>query len=107
MLEHIAVHRYFMGIDWKRDISEEEAIVHWYDNVYMPVINVIRDTNILKEFPGKAEGDLYLWVLDRQRYLVDEGESLQPPETAAYTFVDEEAKKPARKPRSDKGKKRK
>ena len=24
MLEHIAVHRYFMGLDWKRDISEEE-----------------------------------------------------------------------------------
>ena len=44
MLEHIAVHRYFMGIDWKRDISEEEAITHWYDNVYMPVVNVIRDT---------------------------------------------------------------
>jgi hypothetical protein len=122
MLEHIAVHRYFMGLDWKRDISEEEAVTHWYDTVYMPVVNVIRDTNILKEFPGKTEGDLYLWVLDHQRYLVDAGESLQPPETAARTFVDEEAKKPAsktgrktgRKTRSDKrsspvdkGKKRK
>ena len=104
MLEHIAVHRYFMGLDWKRDISEEEAITHWYDTVYMPVVQVIRDTNILKEFPGKTEGDLYLWVLDHQRFLVDTGEPLQPPETAARTFVD---KKPARKPRSDKGKKRK
>src|SRR5512147_2421991 len=41
MLEHIAVHRYFMGLDWKRDISEKEAIAHWYDSVYMPIINVI------------------------------------------------------------------
>jgi len=104
MLEHIAVHRYFMGLDWKRDISEEEAVTHWYDTVYMPVVQVIRDTNILKDFPGKTEGDLYLWVLDHQRFLVDTGEPLQPPETAARTFVD---KKPARKPRSDKGKKRK
>jgi hypothetical protein len=103
MLEHIAVHRYFMGLDWKRDISEEEAITHWYDTVYMPVVQVIRDTNILKEFPGKTEGDLYLWVLDHQRFLVDTGESLQPPETAARAFVD---KKPARKPRSDRGKTR-
>jgi len=102
MLEHIAVHRYFMGIDWKRDISEEEAIIHWYDNVYMPVVNVIRDTDILNDFPGKTEGDLYLWVLDHQRYLVEEGETLQPPEDAAHTFVDEGVKKPARKPRSDK-----
>ena len=107
MLEHIAVHGYFMGLDWQRDISEEEAVAHWYDTVYMPVVNVIRDTSILKDFPNKTEGDLYLWVLDHQRYLVDAGESLQPPETAARTFVDEGAKKPARKTRSDQGKKRK
>lgn len=102
MLEHIAVHRYFMGLDWKRDISEQEAITHWYDNVYVPVVNVVRDTDILKDFPRKTEGDLYLWVLDHQRYLVEEGETLQPPEAAARTFVDEGIKKPARKPRSDK-----
>src|SRR5688572_11801205 len=107
MLEHIAVHRYFMGIDWERDIAEEEAIVHWYDNVYMPVINVIRETNILKDFPTKTEGDLYLWVLDHQRYLVEEGEALKPPEEAARSFLEDGAKKHARKTRSDKGKKRK
>jgi hypothetical protein len=77
----------------------------------MPVIKVIRETDILKEFPGKTEADLYLWVLDHQRYLAEEGESLHPPEHAARLFVDEEVKKPAHKPgrktRSDKGKKRK
>ena len=108
MLEHIAVHRYFMGIDWKRDISDEEAVAHWYDNVYMPIVRVIRDTEILKEFPGRTEADLYLWVLDHQHYLeAEEGQPLQPPEDAARTFVVGEAKKPARKTRSDKGSKRK
>ncbi len=106
ILEHIAVHRYFMGLDWKRDISVEEAVTHWYDTVYMPIVNIIRDTNILKEFPGKTEADLYLWVLDRQRYLVEAGETLQPPEAAARTFVDDEAKKPVLKIRPKKGKKR-
>jgi hypothetical protein len=97
MLEHIAVHRYFMGIDWKRDISEQEAITHWYDNVYMPIINVIRDTDIIKEFPGKTEGDLYLWVLDHQHYLEsEEGVQLQPPEDAARTFLSDESQKPSR-----------
>lgn len=108
MLEHIAVHRYFMGLDWKRDISEEEAIVHWYDNVYMPVINVIRDTDILKEFPTKTEGDLYLWVLDHQQYLVEEGNPLQPPEDAARTFLGDENKKTLRiKKKNTKAKSRK
>jgi hypothetical protein len=107
MLEHIAVHHYFMGIDLKRDITEEEAIRHWYETVYTPIINVIRETNIIKDLPGKTEGDLYLWVLDHQHYLLEEeGAQLQAPEEAARTFVADEIV-PTRKPRSDKGKKRK
>jgi hypothetical protein len=90
MLEHIAVHRYFMGLDWKRDIAEEEAVIHWYDTVYQPIIKVIRSSKILKEFPGKTEGDLYLWTLDHQRYLAEqEGQQLQPPNEAAKEFIEE------------------
>ena len=90
MLQHIAVHRYFMGLDLRRDVSEEEAITHWYDTVYMPIVKVIRQSKILKDFPGKTEADLYLWVLDHQRYLVEEqGQVLQPPEVAARGFLDD------------------
>jgi hypothetical protein len=88
MLEHIAVHHYFMGLDLQRDVSEEEAVAHWYDTVYMPIIDVIRKSDILKDFPGKTEGDLYMWTLDHQHYLYKEqGEPLQPPHEAAKKFV--------------------
>ena len=90
MLEHIAVHRYFMGLDLKRDISQKEAVEHWYETVYLPIIEVIRESGILKEFPDKTEGDLYLWTLDHQHYLSkEEGQPLQPPEDAAKRFVEE------------------
>ncbi len=90
MAEHIAVHRYFMGLDLKRNITEEEAVTHWYDTVYLPIVKVIRQSKILKEFPGKTEGDLYLWILDHQRYLAEaEGQDLQPPEEAARAYIDE------------------
>ncbi|HEX2697973.1 MAG TPA: hypothetical protein VHM28_09705 [Anaerolineales bacterium] len=89
MLEHIAVHRYFMGLDLKRDILEEEGVKHWYDTVYLPIVKEIRKSKILKEFPGKTEGDLYLWVLDHQSYLASaEGQSLRPPEEAARDFIE-------------------
>ncbi len=89
MLEHIAVHRYFMGLDLKRDISEQEAVTHWYETVYMPIVKVIRKSKILKDFPGRTEGDLYLWVLDHQHYLAErQGQPLQPPEDAAQGFLD-------------------
>jgi len=87
MLEHIAVHRYFMGLDQHRDVSEEEAVAHWYDTVYVPIVNVIRERGILRELPGRAEGDLYLWVLDRQVFLHDRGKDLSPPEEAAEEYV--------------------
>src|SRR5512142_400284 len=34
MLQHIAVHRYFIGLDPNRALPEQEAIMHWYDTVY-------------------------------------------------------------------------
>ena len=88
MLEHIAVHRYFMGLDMQRDISEQEAVAHWYDKVYTPIIEVIRKSDILKYFPDKTEGDVYMWTLDHQHYLSKEqGKPLQPPHEAARKFV--------------------
>lgn len=98
MLEHIAVHRYFMGLDLKRDISEEEAITHWYDTVYMPIIKVIRQNDVLKDFPNKSEGDLYLWILDHQHYLAEAfGQPLLPPKEAAKKFIKTKGKKKTKK----------
>jgi hypothetical protein len=89
ILEHIAVHRYFMGLDLKRDVSEEEAVTDWYDHVYVPIVKVIRSSKVLREFPGKTEGDLYLWVLDHQQYLAEaEGQPLEKPEDAAREFLE-------------------
>ena len=87
ILEHIAVHCYFMGLDLQRDISDEEAVAHWYDKVYLPIIGVIRRSGILREFSGKTEADLYLWILDRQRYLSSQGRTLMSPARAAREFI--------------------
>ncbi len=87
MLEHIAVHRYFMGLDEQRDISDAEAVAHWYDTVYLPIVRVVRASEILQEFPARTETDLYLWVLDHQHYLHQQGNDLQAPATAAWEFI--------------------
>lgn len=89
MTQHIAVHRYFMGLDLKRDISDEEAVVDWYEKVYVPIAKVVRQSRILREFPGRTEADLYLWVLDHQQQLAEaEGQPLEKPEDAARQFIE-------------------
>ena len=60
--EHIDVHRHFMGIEQQREIPYPEAAVHWYDTVYMPFIDIIRERGILRNFPNRTEADLYLWI---------------------------------------------
>ncbi|HZD11202.1 MAG TPA: ParB N-terminal domain-containing protein, partial [Candidatus Binatia bacterium] len=59
--EHIRVHRYYMGIEQQREIPFEEAAAHWYDTVYEPIANIIRERGLLQDFPHRSETDLYLW----------------------------------------------
>jgi Domain of unknown function (DUF4032) len=94
LIEHIAVHRYFMGLDLKRDISEDDAVCDWYDNVYMPIINAVREENILKEFPGRTEADLYLWIIDHKHFLREESGSEVSPDAAAADYAVQFAPKP-------------
>ncbi len=87
LLEHIEVHRYFMGIDFQREISWEEAVAHWYDAVYLPVIEPIREHGLLRWFPGRTETDLYLWVAEHRAELESEtGWSIRP-EAAALELA--------------------
>jgi hypothetical protein len=88
LLEHIAVHRYFMGLDFQRDVSEAEAVEHWYDTVYQPVVQVIRASGVIQAFPDRTEADFYLWVMDHRHYLVSQGKAhLVEPGQVAEEFV--------------------
>ena len=82
--EHIEVHRYFMGLEQGREIPYEEAVGHWYDEVYLPVVRVIRERGILRDFPGRTETDLYLWVSEHRAALEKElGWEIEPGAAAA------------------------
>jgi nucleotide-binding universal stress UspA family protein len=72
LLKHIEVHHYFMGLDQKREVPFEEAVTHWYDTVFSPVIEVIQKGDILSEFPGRTNADLYLWILRHRAELEKE-----------------------------------
>jgi hypothetical protein len=69
LYEHIRVHQYFMGQRRQQEIFQDQAVVSWYDEVYLPLVYVIRENQILKEFPGRTEADLYLWIIEHLYYL--------------------------------------
>ena len=90
ILEHIQIHRYFMGIDFQRDISYQEAVEHWYDVVYSSIIEPIRERGLLRWFPGRTETDMYLWVSAYRADLESElGWSIRPEAVAEKLAVEE------------------
>jgi hypothetical protein len=73
LLEHIEVHRWFLGTERRRPIGWAEAVVSWYDRVYSEVVSAVRESGILADFPGRTEADLYLWLIEHRWYLRQEG----------------------------------
>jgi len=69
LMEHIEVHRYLQSKEWSREFSFDEAAAQWFDQVYSPVVRTIREMDILNEFPGRSETDLYVWLMDHLYFL--------------------------------------
>lgn len=87
LIEHIAVHRYFLGEEQQRKIPWDEAVASWYDNVYLPVVEAIRRHNILNDFPNRTEADLYLWITDHHYFLHEQDQDIDL-EEAAVDFAE-------------------
>jgi hypothetical protein len=66
LLEHINTHRYYLGLEQKRDIIWDEAVVSWYDTVYLPMAEAIQEHGLTKAFPKRTLTDLYWWVSEYQ-----------------------------------------
>jgi nucleotide-binding universal stress UspA family protein len=92
--EHIAVHRYFMGLEQQREIPYEEAVAHWHNTVYLPVVEVIRDRGVLREFPGRTEADLYLWLSEHRSELEEHLGWRVSPEAAATSLSSRFSRRP-------------
>jgi hypothetical protein len=69
ILNHIHVHQYYLGLEWQRDVGYDEAVASWYDHVYLPTVESIREQDILARFPGRTEADAYIWVVEHREAL--------------------------------------
>jgi len=99
ILGHLLGHRYFLGLERGQEISLPEAAASWYDNVYLPVAEVIRRHQVLDQLPGWTEADLYVEITRRWLELSKAGEPAGP-DPALEALLDEVAKKLRKRRRS-------
>jgi hypothetical protein len=91
IFKHILGHGYFLGLEKGRAVSLSEAAASWYDNVYVPVMKVIRKHRVLDDLPGWTEADLYVEATRRWLKLSEEGLP-SGPDRAVDSLIDQEAR---------------
>jgi hypothetical protein len=97
ILDHILGHRYFLGLERGHEVPLPEAAASWYDNVFLPVMNVLREHRVAESFPGWSGGDLYLAVT-KLWLQMREADEAAGPEAAAARLVDERDRREERDP---------
>lgn len=55
--------------DKEKLITFQEASIIWYDNIYLPAIEIIKSYGILEKFPDRTKTDLYIWINEHKRFL--------------------------------------
>jgi hypothetical protein len=98
LLEHISVHRWFLGIESEQEVAYSDAVASWYDRVYLPIVEGIREAAMLSDFPKRTEADLYVWLIEHLWYLREAGELDEetPLDEAARSYASRFSRRPRR-----------
>lgn len=71
-----------------REVSTEEAVISWYDEIYQPIVRIARERRVLQRFPNRTEADIYLWVMAHRDDLTEREEHSIAPEEAVTDLAD-------------------
>jgi hypothetical protein len=94
LLEHIQTHGWFLCEESNESLSFSDIAISWYDNVYFPMVQIIREKDILSGFPQRTEADLYVWIMEHRWFLMKDNTEKVSLEEAADHFSDSFSKKP-------------
>ncbi len=85
--QQIHIHQYYACVDRQEDVSFDDALLDWYDTVYIPLAETIRDRGLLRWFPDRTITDFYLWVTEHRDAIQKELGWTLPTETVADALV--------------------
>jgi hypothetical protein len=60
---HILTHKYYMNQGKEEEVSMEDAVLSWFNTVYLPIVTSVRKCHILHKFPKRTLADMYVWIV--------------------------------------------
>lgn len=91
LINHIMVHKYYINLDKKYEISFDEAAKSWYKQVFWPIAKVIKKRRLLEDYPNRTIGDMYMWIVRNWHYKKISDSSAQI-ESSVESFLENEKK---------------
>ncbi len=92
--KEIAAHQRWMAEQQDgKLVSEPEAVSSWYDNVYLPIVQQIREQGILHKFRWRTETDIYVLLLEHRDELEEMLGWEVDRETAVSDFAEQETQR--------------
>lgn len=94
--EQISIHHYVLELQQHYPVDFKEAVVDWVDAAYLPVVRVINEQGLLRDFPGRTPTDLFMWLTRYQNKLRQTHGWHVEVDRAAETFAEEYSLHPQR-----------
>jgi nucleotide-binding universal stress UspA family protein len=71
-MEQICVRECLLEGERQSGSAFQAAVEDWYDNIYIPLAETIRDRGLLHWFPNRTITDLYMWISENRSELEKE-----------------------------------
>jgi nucleotide-binding universal stress UspA family protein len=97
MLSHIESQRVELERQGQRPVTLEAAAAHWYDTTYEPVVKLLRERGMLRDFPGRTETDLYVYIWEHREEIARNYGWQVDPKTAAADLVQRRSSRTSRR----------
>ena len=71
LFEQIEAYQERMAEKRGEPVPYVQAVTAWYDDVYLPIVGIIREQGILHNFPERTEADIFVLLSERRDELED------------------------------------
>ena len=62
LLKQVRCYQKHLSEEKGNPVPFEDVLMQWYDQIYLPIVSIIREGNFVSYFQGRTETDLYVWI---------------------------------------------
>jgi nucleotide-binding universal stress UspA family protein len=72
LMDQVRAYQLILQEERGENVSFQDSAENWYDTIYIPIAEAIRDRGLLRWFPDRTITDLYLWISENRSALESE-----------------------------------